>query len=227
MKERTNERPWFKFFVSDWLDSETVRAMSIEERYSYITLLAHAWRTRKECSLPVSGADLAALTGIKKVSKRVLKQFPVVQTEFGPRRRNARLFLEWNSSFQFRSKQSQNAKNGWEKRKNGDGLALADVCDGEVEVEVEGEPEQQTEPNTEQDAKPGSVRWLVEAFEERNYGGKLKLRPKQRTALKEIIQTHGWEKAREAFMRFLREKPWNDETEWPAYLFIDNLETYL
>jgi len=225
MKER-NERPWFRFYVSDWLDSETVRAMSIEERYSYITLLAHAWRTRKECSLPVSGAELAVLIGVKQISKRVLRQFPLADTAFGPRRRNTRLFDEWKSTFNFRDSQSEKAKIGWKKRKNQDGLPLADVCQQQHNTTIPVRTEQTTTNPEDLDAEVGTVRWLVEAFRDCE-GRLLPLQPKEATALKKIINEHGWDKTWAAYYRFLKAKPWNKDTIWPARLFIEQLEIYL
>lgn len=39
-----NSAPWFPFYVADWLDSETVFGMTLEEEGAYIRLLALMWR---------------------------------------------------------------------------------------------------------------------------------------------------------------------------------------
>jgi len=59
--------PAFQFYPKDWLTSETVRRMSMEQRGVYITLLCHQWL---EGSLP---ADMGTLARVSQVSPKLLR----------------------------------------------------------------------------------------------------------------------------------------------------------
>lgn len=65
MTDRPQRFPWFPFYVADWRMSNTVRAMTYEQRGVYAELLAIAWDDgREEPSLPDDGKQLAALTAL-------------------------------------------------------------------------------------------------------------------------------------------------------------------
>lgn len=59
--------PWFPFYAGDWRTSETVRAMTYEQRGVYLELLAIAWADgTKTPSLPSDVKQLAQLTSLGK-----------------------------------------------------------------------------------------------------------------------------------------------------------------
>lgn len=59
--------PWFPFYAADWRLSNTVRAMTYEQRGLYVELLAIAWDDGIEApSLPDDATRLAMLTGLGK-----------------------------------------------------------------------------------------------------------------------------------------------------------------
>lgn len=63
--ERSNRFPWFPLYVGDWRMSETVRAMSYEQRGVYLELLCIAWGDGAEHpTLPANPAALARLTAL-------------------------------------------------------------------------------------------------------------------------------------------------------------------
>lgn len=85
----------FDFNALRFTKSEQVLNMSLEEVGQYIFLLAEAWLAGKEASLPDNVEILSKLARCKKVSEKVLAQFPVVETIGGLRRRNETLYGEW------------------------------------------------------------------------------------------------------------------------------------
>jgi hypothetical protein len=85
----------FDFNAYNFLNSETVEVMTDAEIGQYVLLLVKSWVLAKDASLPDDLELLAKWAHCKRVSDRVLLKFPVVETEFGPRRRNSVLFFEW------------------------------------------------------------------------------------------------------------------------------------
>lgn len=83
--------------VLNFYNSETIDSMSNEEVGQYVRLMCKSILLGKECSLPDDIEALAryALTTKKKLSPRVLQQYPLIETEFGTRRRNRVLYSEW------------------------------------------------------------------------------------------------------------------------------------
>lgn len=83
--------------VHKFYNSETIEGFSNEELGQYVRLMCKAILLGKEASLPDDMKILAkwADTTERKLSSAVLEQYPVVRTEFGPRRRNAVLYDEW------------------------------------------------------------------------------------------------------------------------------------
>lgn len=108
----------FDFHVNRFLNSEDVENMTAEEVGQYLLLLCHSFVKGREASLPDDPGVLARYARADKVSKLVLKKFPVVETEWGPRRRNDTLYTE----FLLAKKRSENGRSAvaerWEKESN-------------------------------------------------------------------------------------------------------------
>ena len=56
-----NRAPAFQFYAKDWLSSQKVLTMTLEEEGAYIHLLAHCWDS-PDCTLPDDDATLAQLS---------------------------------------------------------------------------------------------------------------------------------------------------------------------
>src|SRR3990167_9118902 len=56
--------PAFQFYPSDWISSRAVRMMDAEQRGWYIQLLAEAWESDVQGSLPNDDALLRKLAGM-------------------------------------------------------------------------------------------------------------------------------------------------------------------
>jgi uncharacterized protein YdaU (DUF1376 family) len=109
----------FDFNAHDFLNSETVEVMSDAEVGQYILLLCKAWLMAKDASLPNEPALLSRWAHCEKVSKKVLEKFPVVETQWGQRLRNDRLFAEWQKTIE-RSETKRDAANArWENASTG------------------------------------------------------------------------------------------------------------
>jgi uncharacterized protein YdaU (DUF1376 family) len=110
----------FDFHVHKFLNSEDVEIMTADEVGQYILLLCHSFVKGKEASLPNDLAVLAKYARVDKLSKLVLKKFPIVETEWGPRRRNQVMYAEYLSAV----KRSLNGRSAvaerWEKDGNTD-----------------------------------------------------------------------------------------------------------
>jgi len=85
----------FDFRALRWTRSENVRAMNMSERGQYITLMVEAWLGGKDASLPSDREYLSSLVGGERLSPKVLKMFPPVQTQWGERLQNPTLYEEW------------------------------------------------------------------------------------------------------------------------------------
>jgi len=108
----------FDFHVNRFLNSEDVENMTAEEVGQYILLLCHAFVKGREASLPDDPAVFARYARVKKVSDLVMKKFPLVETEWGQRRRNTPLYEEYLRA-QARSEGGRKAvAERWEKDGN-------------------------------------------------------------------------------------------------------------
>jgi uncharacterized protein YdaU (DUF1376 family) len=85
----------FDFHVVRFMNSYDVEVMTAEEIGQYLLLLCKSWLLQKEAGLPNDPAYLAKIARVEKVSERVLAKFPVVETAWGPMRRNNTLYEEW------------------------------------------------------------------------------------------------------------------------------------
>jgi len=108
----------FDFHVNRFLNSEDVENMTAEEVGQYILLLCHSFVKGREASLSDDLNVLARYARADKVSKLVIKKFPIVETEWGSRRRNETLYSE----FLLAKKRSENGRSAvaerWEKDGN-------------------------------------------------------------------------------------------------------------
>lgn len=103
----------FDFYAKNFIHSDNIRAMSLEEIGQYIILLCESWLTGKDCTLPEDPKTLSNLCRGSKVTNKVLDMFPVVP-ELG-RRRNDRLYEEWLTAV----KRSEDGKAAVQARWNG------------------------------------------------------------------------------------------------------------
>lgn len=87
----------FTFHALGFFTSETIKLMDNEEIGQYVLLMCESILLGKECSLPDDLQYLARAcrTSLRKLSESVVAEYPVVLTEFGPRRRNRKLYEEW------------------------------------------------------------------------------------------------------------------------------------
>lgn len=109
--------PYFKFYPKDWLTSNTIILMTLEQTGAYIGLLCNAW-SEDCCTLPRE-PDL-----LKRLAKwndeqhgdfaPVLACFPL--TRNGKRRHNPRLSKERLEATTYRDKQSDGGRKGMESR---------------------------------------------------------------------------------------------------------------
>lgn len=85
----------FDFHAVRFMNSEDVEEMTASEVGQYILLLCKAWLMGKDTTLPDDREKLSRYAKVSEVSDAVLTHFPVVETEWGPRRRNNVLYGEW------------------------------------------------------------------------------------------------------------------------------------
>jgi len=91
--------PFFKFYVNDWLNSEKIAFLTLEQVGAYIMLLAKEW-TQPTCTLPGDPRLLTALikwTGSEESFLPVLACFVPTKKPAG-RLYNPRLLKEWEAA---------------------------------------------------------------------------------------------------------------------------------
>ena len=114
--------PWFPCYVSDWLGSTRIAAMTAAQEGAYHRLLCLAW-SDKECSLPSDRDALASM------SKLPVEQLDTVLACFEPhptikkRIHNARLTEEWKKAEQYHQVRSNSGAIGALKRWHGSAIA--------------------------------------------------------------------------------------------------------
>ena len=86
------------FHVARFMNSDDVDEMSDAEVGQFCLLLFRAWLGAKDCTLPVEEEKLLRHARTTKISPIVLKQFPVVETEWGARRQNLTQIKEWEQA---------------------------------------------------------------------------------------------------------------------------------
>jgi uncharacterized protein YdaU (DUF1376 family) len=113
--------PFMKFYASDWLSSQDVSTMTLEEEGAYIRLLCHQWRS-DDCTIPGSKEKLKLLLKGADPDKfrGVLEKFPsfeVARNTSGARRlvrRNKRLYEEWLEAKEYSRAMAEIGKKGGE-----------------------------------------------------------------------------------------------------------------
>lgn len=111
--------PAFQFYPNDWLSSRAVRLMDAEQRGWYIQLLAEAWQSVPQCSLPNDPEILWKLAGAKD-KEWFNERSNLVLTNFQQRSNllfNARLERELSKQKVFSKQRSLAGKKSAEKRK--------------------------------------------------------------------------------------------------------------
>lgn len=102
----------FDFHAVRFMYSEDVKMMSAKEVGQYILLLCEAWLSGKDTSLPDNMEYLSSLVRGEAVSENVLKKFPLVETQWGTRRRNEPLYREWCTTIERHKTFSENGRQG-------------------------------------------------------------------------------------------------------------------
>jgi len=74
--------PAFQFYPSDWISSRAVRMMDAEQRGWYIQLLAEAWESDVQGSLPDDEDLLKRLAGVNMCSTDVEQRWRFVKNQF-------------------------------------------------------------------------------------------------------------------------------------------------
>lgn len=141
-----SDRPWFPFYVDDWLASESVRAMSLAARGLYIECLRHAWT---EGSIP---ADVTLLARVLGVSRReVATLWPQVAPKWQPagegRLTNARLEAERAKADAVSKRRAEAGKRG-AQAKHGASNVVANADELPEQRSPQSHPQSQSqEPN--------------------------------------------------------------------------------
>lgn len=106
------------------MNSEDVERMTDAEVGQYMLLLCKSFVSGKAASLPDDPKYLAKWARCKRVSDLVLSKFPLVETEWGRRRRNETIYGEWLSAADRSASASERGKKGneirWGQGGNGD-----------------------------------------------------------------------------------------------------------
>ena len=106
--------PWFPCYVSDWLSSSRIAAMTAAEEGAYHRLLCLAW-SDKDCSLP---ADKTSLLAMSKLGSDQNGALETVLSCFEPhptikkRIHNQRLTQEWQQAIEYHKERSASGKKG-------------------------------------------------------------------------------------------------------------------
>jgi len=125
-KERKITIRRFDVDAIDFITSEFVQMMDSSEVGQYWLLLCHSWISEKDATLPDDPAYLARLIRVTEVSKLVLDRFDKVETEWGPRLRNERMYEEWLSAKYRIGIARENANKRWRP----DGSDMGRQCPG-------------------------------------------------------------------------------------------------
>jgi uncharacterized protein YdaU (DUF1376 family) len=120
------------FHVTRFMESEDVEEMDASEVGQYCLLLFKAWQLAKDASLPVEVDKLSRYARVSEVSQSVLRKFPIVDTEWGKRRRNDVQFGVWKAA-RARSqsaKRSADMRWGYERNANASESHEPEECEG-------------------------------------------------------------------------------------------------
>jgi len=118
------------FHVARFMESEDVEEMDACEVGQFCLLLFKAWLLAKDATLPTDDSKLAKYARVKKVAESVLRQFPLVETQWGERRRNTVQLSIWQAA----KARSDAGKNGAAKRWQAQPQSDR-ICDGIAEAD--------------------------------------------------------------------------------------------
>lgn len=111
--------PAFQFYPSDWLSSRAVRLMDAEQRGWYIQLLAEAWQSRPQATLPNDPEMLLRLAEANQSSADFTARWAFVLGQFklkGDLLINARLAHEKKKQTNYSEQRKKAGIKGAEKR---------------------------------------------------------------------------------------------------------------
>jgi len=116
-----NKSPAFQFYPSDWLGSQRVSMMTLEEEGAYIRLLAYCWQHGSVPADPESVARLIGKGATTTLASRVLTMFqPPLVAPFsgGNVLVHERLEEERSKQFKWKEKSSEGGRKSAELRKS-------------------------------------------------------------------------------------------------------------
>jgi uncharacterized protein YdaU (DUF1376 family) len=116
-----NKSPAFQFYPSDWLGSQRVSLMTLEEEGAYIRLLAYCWQHGSVPADPEAVARLIGKGATTTLASRVLTMFqPPLQPPLngGTVLVHERLEEERSKQFKWKEKSSEGGRKSAELRKS-------------------------------------------------------------------------------------------------------------
>lgn len=134
----------FDFNAKDFLHSENVQAMSTQEIGQYVLLLCESWMMGKDASLPDNTNALKNICRGEKPSETVLSMFPVVPEL--SRRRNPRLYTEWQAAANRVNIASDSGRKGNEVRWGGNRVPMPPQSESDRKTVAQANPIQ-SKPN--------------------------------------------------------------------------------
>ena len=123
------------FHVSRFMNSDDAEEMDACEIGQFCLLLFKAWLIAKDVTLPVEEEKLARYARVPQVSAIVLRQFPIVDSEWGQRRQNGPQYAVWLEAKARSEAGKIGAANRWQKQSQSesdtsvDATALPEKCD--------------------------------------------------------------------------------------------------
>ena len=208
----------FDFNAHNFLQSETVEVMTDAEIGQYIMLLAKAWTLAKAASLPDDLDLLAKWSHCRKVSDKVLFKFPVVDTEFGPRRRNEVLYKEWLKALDRTNIAVESGRVGaatrWAAHRDPIGLEIAQTKPNQAV------PNQSNQSNGASDFKNLKVRYR------RAFGARLSGSKNTRQKYNEVCQRFSEETVLEMFEHWAEGASWIKDLAAQGKLYSDGMNKF-
>lgn len=173
--------PWFPCYAGDWLASERISAMSIEEEGAYHRLLCHAWLD-KSCSIPADEISLRALSRLKVGSLTQLLACFEPHPRIEGRLHNKRLTTEWKRTKEIQQERVKSGKLGadvrWHSKRHSVAIAtpMANDSYSQSQSQEEKKEKKQSVVHTVDKSRtriPGEADWqpIGEALSKLRKGG--------------------------------------------------------
>ena len=121
--------PAYQMYAADWLASQRVSLMSLEEEGAYIRLLNYCWRDQ---SIPNNTHEVMLLCGkncTEKIAEKIMQMF-IVDSKNNLRLRHERLDIERKKQKDWSRKSSKGGKQSAVTRKNKSQPPLNHPCNG-------------------------------------------------------------------------------------------------